>query len=97
VTARREIRDLAGAMRRASRREAVRHGTGRYEGVVLDPDPLRVDVLGQDVELTDDDITIGNALAAHLVAEGPLETDDVLVLVETETGDYDAVDVLRDA
>jgi hypothetical protein len=89
-------RQLAGAMRRSARREAERHGTGRYEGVVVDPDPLRVDVLGLDADLTDEDITIGNALAAHLDDDGPLEVDDVLVLIETEDGDYDAVEVLRD-
>lgn len=90
-----EIRNLAGAVRRSARREAERRGTGRYEAVVLDAEPLRVDVLGLDLELTDDDITIGNALAAFLDDDGPLEEDDTLVLVETDDGDYTAVDVLR--
>jgi len=90
-----EIRKLAGAMRRSAKREADRRGSGRYEGVVEHVDPLRVDVLGLDGDLDDDDITIGNALAAHLDDE-PLEVDDILVLVEDADGDYTAVEVIRD-
>lgn len=89
-----EVRNLAGAMRRAARREHARRGPGRYEGVVQRVSPLLVDVLGIDADLDDDDITIGDALAAYLVTT-PLAVNDVLVLVETEEGDYDAVDVLR--
>ena len=90
-----EIRELAGAMRRHTRRTVRRHGTARVEGVVLAVAPLLVDVAGMDAQLDDDDVTIGNALAAHL-ADVPLEVGDTLVLVEADDGDYDAVDVLRD-
>lgn len=91
-----EIKALAAAVRSASRREHERRGGGRYEAVVLNVDPLRVDVLGDDLELDEDDVTIGNVLAAHLAGQ-PLEAGDVLVLIETEAGEYVAVEVASDA
>lgn len=91
-----EIRELASALRRSVQHEHARRGTGRYEGTVLSVDPLRVDVHGLDDDLTDDDITIGNVLQAHL-DDTPLQEDDTLMLVETEPGDYLALEVIRDA
>jgi hypothetical protein len=88
------IRALAGALRRSNQREAARRGTGRYEAVVLSVEPLRLDPIGLDGDLDDDDVTIGGALAAHLDDE-PLEVDDVLVLIENADHDYNAVEVVR--
>lgn len=90
-----EIRELAGALRRSVVREHERRGGGRYEAEVLAVAPLRLDPLTLDVELDDDDVTLGNALGAHL-EDNPLEVGDTLVLLETSPGDYVAVDVLRD-
>lgn len=95
MPARPEIRELAGALRRHADRATERRGRGRYEAIVLATSPLRLDVAGLDFELDEDDVTIGGALAAHL-AVAPLAKDDALVLIETDDGDYDAVEVLRD-
>lgn len=89
-----EIRELAGALRRSVAREHERRGGGRYEAEVLAVDPLRLDPLTLDVELDDDDVTLGDLLEAHL-EDNPLEVGDTLVLVETTPGDYIAFDLLR--
>lgn len=90
-----EIVELAGALRRHAHRAVARQARARVEGIVQSVSPLLVDVAGLDAQLDDRDVTIGNALAAHLAA-APLAVGDALVLVEAADGDYDAVEVLRD-
>lgn len=91
--ARPAIRRVATALRASTHREVARKATSSVEAVVEGLDPLSLDVAGQDDLLGEEDVTIARALARHLDDE-PLEVGDTLVLVETEPGDYTAVDVL---
>lgn len=92
--AREAVRRAARALRASQRREVHRSSTASVEAVVKGLEPLELDVAGADDTLSDEDVTIGGALAAHF-DDDPLEVGDTLVLVETEPGDYSAVDVHR--
>lgn len=94
MTRRAEVVRLADALRRHAARQVARHAARPVEAVVSNTSPLALDVASLDATLTDDDVTIAEVLATHL-ATAPLERDDTLVLVETEPGEYTAVDVLR--
>lgn len=87
------IRRVARALQGHTERTVARKTTRSVEGVVHALNPLEVEVAGHDETLTDDDVTIARALEVHLDDE-PLAVGDTLVLVETEPGDYTAVDVL---
>lgn len=91
--ARPAVQRLARVMRDSHRRSVERHATRSVEAIVRGIDPLELDVAGVDDVLGEDDVTIGAALERHLDDE-PLAEGDTLVLVETEPGDYTAVDVL---
>lgn len=90
--ARHAVTRLANAMRSSQRREVKRSSTRSIEAEVTGLEPFELDG-GELGTLTDEDVTIGRALEVHLEDE-PLEEGDTLVLVETEPGDYTAVDVL---
>lgn len=85
-------RRMADAMRAGASRESKRRGTGRRRGVVLSTDPLRVDVLGADEELTATDITMGRGVTG----EQELQVDDVLVLIEVEEDEWVVVALEED-
>jgi hypothetical protein len=89
------VQRLARSLRRHAAHQVHRHAARPVEAQVKAIDPLVLDVHGSEAILTDDDVTIGAALDAHFTADGPLEVGDTLVLVETDPGDYAAVDVLR--
>lgn len=89
------IKHAAGAIRRHAERQHERRGRGNYEGEVKSINPLRVDAAGIDQPLTDDDITIASTLASQF-ADTPLKVGDTLVLIESDPGDYTAIEVLRD-
>ena len=92
--ARPEAVALARALKATTAQTVERRSRASYEGIVRALDPLLLDVAGIDEQLTDDDVSIGRALAVHLDTT-PLAVGDTLVLVEVAPGDFDAVDVLE--
>lgn len=92
--ARREVTQLAQAIRGSAQLAVKRHARSHFEGIVIALTPLQIDLTGADAEpLTDEDVTFGRALTKHLATE-PLKVGDALVLIETEGGDYIAVEHL---
>lgn len=92
-----EIKAAATSLRRHVAAHAESIGTGHYEAVVTATEPLQVDILTLDMQATDENVTIGNALQAFLASDGPLAIGDTLGLIETEAGEFVAFEVLRDA
>ncbi len=91
-------RIIASAIHGAPKRHAEEQGPGRYRASVKRWDSQSrfvLDLHGQDLELDEDDVTLGQSVRRY--DAGPkIKVGDVLVLVEIDDGDFSAVDVESD-
>jgi hypothetical protein len=90
---------IARAMRKAARHHAQQAGPGRYLATVVrweSHDDFALDVHGEDLELDDDDVTLGQSVRRYDRDVGVAQGDD-LVLIEIADDEYVAVEVASDS
>ena len=90
-------RKLAGAMRSVARAQSERLGPGRWRATITHwegEDDFECDVHGTDLQLDEDDITLGQSVRG---AASSIEVGDTLLLIEVAEGDFTAVDVEADS
>lgn len=88
-------RKLAQAIRQGAAAEHERRGPGRYRAVVerfADTDDFRLDVVGEDLDLDQDDVTLAEELL-RTHADTPIDAGDILILVELGELEFSAIAV----
>jgi hypothetical protein len=89
---------VAAAIQQAPKRHQEQNGSGRYRATVTrwdSPGAFTVDLHGHDLDLTDDDVTLGQTVRRYEADVGIKEGDN-LVLLELADGDFVAVEVESD-
>lgn len=89
---------LAGALRAAARAQTGRQGPGRWRATITrwqSEQDFECDLHGSDLQLDDEDITLGRSVRRE-IALGGIEVGDALILVELGEGDYTAIDIESD-
>jgi hypothetical protein len=91
-------RAIAQAVHGAHDEQSSADGTGRYRATVLrwgGQKDFALDLHGEDLELDEDDVTLGQSVRRYDADVG-IEEGDLLVLLEVGDGDFSAVDVESD-
>lgn len=95
---RRAARMVAAAIREGARQHADAHGPGRYRATVTrwaGQSDFAVDVHGLDMTLSDDDVTLSQAVRDYDARVG-IAAQDVVILLDLGQHDFSAVAVESD-